>query len=64
MLLLKSGRSSRSSPLGLLAKYLPRDRVQGYLLFTKLVRVRNALKRGRRVAINKAITPMPPFTIN
>ena len=63
MLLLKSGRSSRSSPLGLLLKYPPRDRDQEYEPFVDLVRPRNDMKRGRRVASDEAITPVPTSTV-
>ncbi len=41
------------------------DPVQGaYVPFADLVRVRNALKRGRRVAIDEATIPMPPSSVD
>jgi hypothetical protein len=63
MLLLKSVRSSRSSLLGLVLKYPPCDRDRVYEPFVGLVRPRNVIKRGRKVANNEAITLVPTSTV-
>ena len=44
-------------------KYPPCDRDRVYEPFAGLVRPRNVMKRGRRVASDEAITPVPTSTV-
>ena len=44
-------------------KYPPCDRDRVYELFAGLFRPRNVMKRGRRVASDEAITPVPTSTV-